>query len=107
MLKRFTIFVLVVGTVLRFGMGALLAQPSYVPPEGFVPDAATAIKIALAVWEPIYGRKQIQSEKPFRATLHNGVWRVRGFLPPNVPGGVAEADISKKDGRILRVIHSQ
>ena len=85
----------------------VVAQRSYMPPSGYVPDADTAIKIAVAVWEPIYGRKQIQSQKPFRATLRNGVWTVHGSLPPNTPGGVAEADISKKDGRVLRVIHGK
>jgi hypothetical protein len=80
-------------------------ERTYMPPQGYVPDAATAIKIAVAVWEPIYGRKQIRSERPFHASLRNGVWTVRGSLPRGAVGGVAEADISKRDGRVLRVIH--
>jgi hypothetical protein len=82
-------------------------ERTYMPPAGYVPDAATAIKIAVAVWEPIYGRKQIQGQKPFRATLRDGVWTITGSLPPNVAGGVAEADISKRDGRVLRMIHGK
>ena len=82
-------------------------ERTYMPPAGYVPDAATAIKIAVAVWEPIYGRKQIQGQKPFHATLRGGVWTVHGSLPPNTVGGVAEADISKRDGRVLRVIHGK
>jgi hypothetical protein len=82
-------------------------ERTYMPPSGYVADAATAIKIAVAVWEPIYGRNQIQSERPFHATLRGGVWTVQGSLPPKTPGGVAEADISKKDGRVLRVIHGK
>jgi NTF2 fold immunity protein len=79
---------------------------NYKPPEGYVPDAQTAIQIALAVWLPIYGRKQIDSEKPYTATLKDGVWTVSGTLPHgyNV-GGVAVAEISKLDGTILRVSH--
>ena len=82
-------------------------RPTYQPKDGFVPDAATAIAIAQAVWEPIYGREQIAHEKPFTAVLHNGIWRVEGSLPKGTFGGVAIAEISKKDGRILGVIHGK
>jgi len=83
------------------------ATPSYLPPNGFVPDAATAARIAEAVWIPIYGA-QIVREKPFKATLKGDVWTVTGRdLPPGTVGGVAEAEISKRDGRILRVIHGR
>ncbi|MCW3096328.1 MAG: uncharacterized protein JWL77_1946 [Chthonomonadaceae bacterium] len=82
-------------------------RPNYQPKDGFVPDAATAIAIAQAVWIPIYGRKQIEHEKPFKASLHNGIWWVEGSLPKGMHGGVAVAEISKKDGRILGVIHGK
>src|SRR5205823_11567788 len=76
-------------------------------PSGYVPDAATAIRIAVAVWEPIYGAKNIASEKPFRAVLNKGVWTVTGSLPENTPGGVAVAEISMRDGKILRISHGK
>ena len=83
-------------------------QPhSYIPPNGFVPDSATAVRIAQAVWSPIYGEAQIAGERPFHATLRKGVWTVSGSLPPNTAGGVAVAEISKRDGRILRVSHGR
>ena len=77
------------------------------PPQGYVLNAETAIRIALAVWEPIYGKSQIDSEKPYRATLKNGVWTVEGSLPPGWRGGVAIAEISARDGTILRVSHGR
>ena len=81
---------------------------SYVPSNGFVPDAATASRIAEAVWIPIYGESQIAAEKPFKVTLKGDVWTVTGKdLRLYSMGGVAEADISKRDGRILRVSHGQ
>ena len=92
-------------------MAALFAEtkpkPDNKPKGGYVPDAATAIKIAVAVWTPMYGEEQIASEKPYRATLSNGVWFVEGSLTTNYVGGVAEAEIARDDGRILRVIHGQ
>ena len=80
---------------------------NYKPKDGYVPDAKTAVKIAVAVWEPIYGEQVIAGERPYVAELTNGIWIVQGSLPKNVPGGVAIAEIAKDDGRILRVSHSK
>ena len=80
---------------------------NYKPKDGYVPDAETAIAIAVAVWNPIYGKDVIAQEKPYKASLSKGIWTVTGSLPENAPGGVAETDISKEDGRILRVIHGK
>ncbi len=55
------------------------AKHNFKPKDGYVPDAKTAIRIAVAIWEPIYGEKQIAREKPFTARLDtNGVWIVEG-----------------------------
>ena len=83
------------------------AKHNYKPDGGYVPDAATAIAIAVAVWNPIYGEEQIDREKPFTARLESGVWTVSGSLPKGMLGGVAEAEIAKDDGRILRVSHGK
>ena len=78
----------------------------YLPPNGFVPDSGTAVRVAVAVWIPIYGASQIRSEQPYVATLKDGVWTVTGTLPRQYNlGGVAMARISKRDGRILFVLH--
>jgi hypothetical protein len=78
------------------------------PKNGFVPDADTAIKIAVAVWEPIYGQKQIAGEKPYRAKLlTNTVWKVEGSLPADSMGGVATAFIAKDDAKVLSVYHTK
>jgi hypothetical protein len=80
---------------------------SFQPKRGFVPDEQTAIAIAVAVWNPIYGKEHIEGEKPFHATLKDGVWTVTGSLPEGYNGGTALAVIAQDDGRILRVIHYQ
>jgi hypothetical protein len=87
--------------------GGPAPEDGYVPDEGFVPNKDVAIKIAVAVWEPIYGAEKIAQEKPYRATLADGVWTVEGSLPRGMKGGVALAKISKEDGRILRVTHGK
>jgi hypothetical protein len=80
---------------------------SYKPKEGFVPDERTAIAIAVAVWTPIYGEKQIAGEKPYTATLKDGIWTVQGSVPKGWTGGAAIAEISKADGRVIAVIHEK
>jgi hypothetical protein len=77
------------------------------PDDGYVPTKEVAIKIAVAIWEPIYGADKIADEKPYRATLTEGVWTVKGSLPKGWKGGVALAEISKEDGRIIRVSHGK
>jgi hypothetical protein len=91
--------------------GSLLAD-STPPKEGYVPNAETAIKIAVAVWTPIYGEETIKSEKPYRATLKDGIWTVQGLMPDNplntpMFGGVAYIEIAKSDGKILLVEHGE
>ena len=79
----------------------------YLPPNGFVPDSATAVRIAVAVWIPIYGARQIRSEQPYVARLKDNVWTVTGTLPRGMVGGTAEVRIAKGDGRILFVLHGK
>jgi len=84
----------------------LAKSENYVPSGGYVADDKTAVRIAEAVWLSIYGER-IYREKPFIAELRNGVWTVTGTIPEKSIGGVAEIDIAKKNGRILRVIHGK
>ncbi|MFC5475686.1 YbbC/YhhH family protein [Paraherbaspirillum soli] len=77
------------------------------PAAGYVPSSEIAIKIAVAIWEPIYGREAIAQQKPYQAMLKNGIWVVEGSLPKDYAGGTAIAEIAKDDGRVLRVSHGK
>lgn len=77
------------------------------PQEGYVPDEETAIAIAVAVWRPIYGKKEIEKQKPYNAILKDGIWFVSGSLPKDWLGGVAEAEILKENGKIIRISHGK
>jgi hypothetical protein len=92
------------------------SEAGYRPAAGFVPDSKTAIAVAEAVLIPVYGKNQIESERPFRATLQNDVWTVGGTLrcpdgkggvTTQCDGGVAIVTISKKDARVLSMIHGK
>lgn len=81
---------------------------NYVPPNGIIPDSSTAIKVSVVILSKIYGRKRIESEKPFTAILKGGYWIVYGSLPehPDVMG-VAEIVIKKKNGEVINVSHGK
>jgi hypothetical protein len=81
--------------------------------DGYVPEADTAIKIAVVVWSRMYGEHEIAAEKPYHASLEDGIWTVQGSMPKEVSekptpiGGVAYAEIAKTDGRILLIGHGE
>jgi len=79
-----------------------------VPPEnGFVPDTVTAIKIAVSIWGPIYGKEHFLTRKPYNAILVDGYWVVSGILEHDLVGSVVYAIIEKKSGEIINISHSR
>jgi NTF2 fold immunity protein len=73
----------------------------------YVPNKETAIKIAEAIWLPIYGN-EIYEDTPFVATLkHSSVWVVQGSLNYYTEGGVPHIEIRKSDCKILKVTHGK
>ena len=83
------------------------ARPSNSNPKRIaIQNESTAIAVGLALLKPVYGGT-IWSERPFKATLTNSVWWVRGSLPPGAKGGVAEIFLSETNGSVLDVYHSK
>jgi hypothetical protein len=108
-----TLLVLLGATLMAASSRATAPAP---PASGFVPDSITAIKIAVAVWTPIYGARLIASEKPYQAQLRGDTWIVAGSVPQSLLervlhrssfGGAAVAEIARSDARIIRVAHTQ
>ena len=124
---RLTTMFLAVLLVPRLAGAQQPTHDSYVPPQGFVPDSATAVRIAVAIWTPIYGDGQFMTQRPVIATLTDGIWTVTGTVRTKVeltPGNIfivngtpmndvvpfglheligdtAVVKIAKRDGRIL------
>ena len=98
----------IVALVGAFALGKAMREP-HVPAATFavVPNEEIATQVAVAALAPIYGRENIERQKPFRAALSGDVWTVEGSLPPGFVGGVAIAEISKADGHIIRMTHGK
>ena len=91
-----------------------VSAESHAPPSRYVPDSATVVQIAEAVLDPVYGKKKIESERPFTAKLENEVWTVSGTLhcadgkggtTTHCVGGTAVVQISQRDGHIISMRH--
>ena len=106
-MKRLILLFTVVAGSVAVLLAAEVSKHNVKPKAGYVPDAKTAIRIAVAVWEPIYGEEQIAKQKPYKAALTNGIWTVEGSMPELMVGGVAVAEIAKDDARIIRVSHGR
>jgi NTF2 fold immunity protein len=83
------------------------------PKQGFVPKTNVALSIADAVLIPVYGKKVIDAERPFKAVLNGNVWTVTGSIPcdgpprRSMPRGSRGVKISKRTGQILFMTHYQ
>jgi Clp amino terminal domain, pathogenicity island component/NTF2 fold immunity protein len=80
-------------------LSASMNSPA-LPKSGTVADAETAIRIADAVWTPLYGRTAVAAQLPFNAELRFNVWIVTGSSSPE---DALFAFILQADGRILSV----
>ena len=78
-------------------------KPPQLPEAGCVPDPETAMRIAEAVWIPLYGEDVVKQQRPLQADLTASVWTVRGSPPPEQAAETLVAVISRTDGRILKV----
>jgi len=83
-----------------------------------VPEEAAALRIAEPVLIKKFGKQTIDDERPFKATLLNGVWMVYGTLccpykgrrncePGRCNGGVAELELRQSDGKVLSISHQK
>jgi hypothetical protein len=80
---------------------------SPLPPQGIIPDEVTAVKVAEAMFPPIFGQEEVTKYLPYHAQLKDGVWTVYGTLKPGSRGGTPQMSIQKKDGKVIEVWHSQ
>ena len=76
---------------------------------GPVEDARTARQKAFALWSEIYGKEEIEEEKPFTVCYdeENDAWLVNGSKPIFALGGSAHVIIRASDGQVLALWHEK
>jgi hypothetical protein len=116
MLVRFTLVCVLVTSmavakagedpVVVYSRRIIVREKTYIPPKGYVPDSDTAVLIANAVLNPIYGKAKIDAEKPWHTGLKDGVWTVVGTFNGKGEGGEAMIQLDMKTGAIIFVGHT-
>ena len=108
-----------IALLLLFLIASVLSAQKPQPSSLSVPDAATAVRIAEPALIKVYGKHQIDSEKPLTARLDDGVWSVHGTLccPDRhgrrtceigrCVGGVAVLKLRQRDGKVLSISHGK
>jgi NTF2 fold immunity protein len=69
-------------------------------------DSLAAEKIAVTAWFNVYGNKILQ-DTPYVFQQLDSKWVVSGTLGPGLKGGVPYIEISKKDGKVIRISHTK
>lgn len=105
LLKVFSVLLILVTITAAAGTGDSRKQP--LPKDGVIPDAATAVKIAEAIFTPIFGTETVAKYQPYTAQLKDEVWTVYGTLKPGARGGTPQLTIQKTDGKVIEVWFSQ
>lgn len=78
------------------------------PKNGWVPDEATAIRVAEAIATAQWGETRTLGERPFKARLRGEVWTVHGTLhPQGAFGGTAVVQLNKTTGAVLLALHQE
>jgi hypothetical protein len=82
-----------------------------------LPDSRTAVRVGYVLLSRRFGKQAIDRELPLRVGLDGNVWKVRGRIEKSrgirgntlhvVLGGIAEIDLDRRDGRVLRLEHGK
>ena len=75
--------------------------------QGAIRNARVATVVAEVILSDIYGEANIRRQRPFKATIKNGLWTVTGSLPKDhiIVGGTAEIVLRKSTGEVIRIVH--
>ena len=77
-----------------------------IPPNGFVPDAETALRVGEAILSAVYGEQEIAKQRPLKVALvDKEVWLVWGTLDERCLGGTGVIKISKRTAKVLFLAH--
>jgi hypothetical protein len=74
----------------------------------YVPDEATAIRIAEAVLIPVHGQQQVEAQRPYVvSTPEQDYWLVSGSSQKKQFGGTFAVWIKKKSGCITNISYTK
>jgi hypothetical protein len=72
-----------------------------------IKDSSTAINVAEPILFSIYGRENIESEKPYETYLIDNYWVIAGTLPEDSKGGTFLIIIDARNSQVLKITHGK
>jgi hypothetical protein len=77
--------------------------------EKIISNKEIAISIAEKKWKKVYGKSEIDKQKPFAVEKKNdSIWIVHGSFPsPPAIGGVAYAEVNIKIKKVIKYPHGE
>jgi len=75
--------------------------------ELIIKDSSTAIKIVEPILFSIYGKENIESQKPYEIYLIENYWVIAGTLPKDMLGGTFLIIIDARNSKVLKITHGK
>lgn len=72
-----------------------------------IKDSSTAVKIVEPILFSIYGKENIESQKPYETYLVENYWIISGKLPKGMLGGTFLIIIDARNSKILKITHGK
>lgn len=72
-----------------------------------ISDSIIAMAIAEPILFKIYGKKNIEKQKPYENYLIKNYWVISGTLPEDYLGGTFMIIINAKNAEIIRITHGK
>ncbi|MDR7210107.1 NTF2 fold immunity protein [Flavobacterium piscis] len=72
-----------------------------------IKDSISAVKIAETILFDIYGKQNIEKQKPYETYFLDQYWIVSGTLPEGYKGGTFLIIIDARNSKILKITHEK
>ena len=72
-----------------------------------IKDSLTAINVAEPILFSIYGKENIESQKPYETYLIENYWLIRGTLSDDMRGGTFFIIIDARNSKVLKITHGK
>lgn len=72
-----------------------------------IKDSITAINIAEPILFSVFGKENITKQRPYKTTLIDSCWEIKGTLPRGYVGGTFSIIINAADCKVLNLSHGK
>ena len=72
-----------------------------------IKDSSTAINVAEPILFSIYGKENIENQKPYESYLIENYWVIAGTLPEDSVGGTFLIIIDARNSKVLKITHEK